>query len=307
MVVKNFLFHRVSPNPDGLWPPMHPVLFEKTIQFLSSNFPVMLLEDFLEDPGSYKKEKTLATISFDDGYKDNIEIAAPILQRYRCPASFYLVTDCIDHNLPTWTYITDHFFQQDGKIDMQFEYDFVPADFRSISWMNAAEGSEWGKKIKPWMKTLSNPQRLQIMEAMESRRNGKGIPRDMMMNWTDVKQLQAAGFYMGSHSRTHPMLASLTNETEIRDELENSAKRMETELGERPLTISYPIGSWDERVTRIAGSTGYKYGLAVEQRFYKPGIDNIFTIPRVELYNEPWWKARLRISGLYQVVKKLVK
>ena len=41
---------------------------------------------------------------FDDGYKDNIEYAAPILRQFKCPASFYVVTDCIDRNVPTWTY-----------------------------------------------------------------------------------------------------------------------------------------------------------------------------------------------------------
>ena len=145
------------------------------------------------------------------------------------------------------------------------------------------------------------------MDKIEQLRTNNTVPRDMMMNWKEANQLRAAGFYIGSHSRTHPMLASLSNEAEIRDELEHSANRIESELGERPLTISYPIGSWDERVTKISELCGYKYGLAVEQRFYKPGNDNIYTIPRVELYNEPWWKARLRISGLYQVVKKLVK
>jgi peptidoglycan/xylan/chitin deacetylase (PgdA/CDA1 family) len=290
-----------------MWPPMHPLLFDKIIRFLTGNFSVVLLEDYLEDPSLYKKEKAIATVCFDDGYKDNIEFAAPILQRYRCPASFYLVTGCIDQNLPTWTYITDHFFQQDGKKEILLEGDFVPAFFRHIQWNSAAEGSEWGRKVKPWMKTLSNPHRLLIMEALYAQRNGTAMPTGMMMSWAEAGQLQSSGFYIGSHSHTHPMLASLTDEKDIEEELCISAKRIIEQLGQMPVTISYPIGSWDERVTNISQKAGYKYGLAVEQRFYKPGIDSNFIIPRVELYNEPWWKARLRISGLYQVVKKLVK
>ncbi|MBK7956947.1 MAG: polysaccharide deacetylase family protein [Bacteroidetes bacterium] len=35
---------------------------------------------------------------FDDGYLDNLEYAAPILAKYKVPASFYVVTDCIDQN-----------------------------------------------------------------------------------------------------------------------------------------------------------------------------------------------------------------
>ena len=50
-------------------------------------------------------------ILFDDGYKDNLDFAAPILSRYQCPASFYVVTQCIDQNIPTWTYQVDYLFQ----------------------------------------------------------------------------------------------------------------------------------------------------------------------------------------------------
>ncbi|MGQ0739706.1 MAG: polysaccharide deacetylase family protein [Bacteroidota bacterium] len=307
MTIRNFLFHRVSDEADALWPPMHPALFEKIIQFLTGNFKVMLLEDYLKEPAVYKREKNLATISFDDGYRDNIEKAAPILLRYRCPASFYVVTDCIDRNIPTWTYITDHFFQQGANKELLLENDFVPGFLQQIRWNNEAESKEWGRKVKPWMKSLPNPQRLWVMKQIEEQNRGSAISRRMMMNWGEVKELQDTGFYIGSHSQTHPMLASLTSEEEIKEELMISAGKIEEKLGQKPLTISYPIGSWDDRVTSASAESGYKYGLAVEQRFYKPEADNILTIPRVELYNEPWWKARMRISGLYQTVKKLVR
>jgi len=307
MMIRNFLFHRVSAAADPLWPPMQPLLFDKIIRYLTGNFGVVLLEDYLKDPTLFKNEGSLATVSFDDGYKDNLEVAAPILKRYRCPASFYVVTDCIDQNLPTWTYITDHIFQQEKIQGLQLEGDFLPDGFRQLSWSTKMEGIELAKKIKPWMKTLTNPQRVCVLDKLMKVNNGAELPREMMMNWAEVKQLDNAGFYVASHSRSHPMLASLTSVQEIEEELNSSAVRLEEKLGHRPLTISYPIGSWDERVLQAAAGTGYKYGLAVEQRFYKTGTDNILAIPRVELYNEPWWKARMRISGLYQTVKKLVK
>ena len=286
---------------------MQPALFEKTIRFLTGNFKVVLLEDYLKDPSSYKREKNLATISFDDGYRDNIEKAAPILLRYRCQASFYVVTDCIDRNIPTWTYFTDHFFQQEANRKLLLENDWVPEFMKKILWSNDVEAKEWGRKVKPWMKSLPNPQRMWVMEQIETQNKGDALSHKMMMTWSDVKELQDAGFYIGSHSHTHPMLANLFDETEITKELEISAARILENLGQRPETISYPIGSWDERVLSASLKTGYKYGLAVEQRFYRPDADNILSIPRVELYNEPWWKARMRISGLYQTVKKLVR
>jgi peptidoglycan/xylan/chitin deacetylase (PgdA/CDA1 family) len=307
MIVRNFLFHRVSEEKDMLWPPMHPALFEKTIRYLVSQFNVVLLEEFLEDPGSQQGKKQTATISFDDGYRDNLEIAAPILTRYKCPASFYVVSGCINGQLPTWTYITDLFFQQEKNTRLSLEHDFVPASFRQLEWNTAEEGRQWGKKIKPWMKSLPNFQRLWVMEQLAEQNHGTLVPRNMMMTWEEVKQLKQAGFYIGSHSHTHPMLANLASDSEIKEELSVSAEQIATHLGHQPVTISYPIGSWDQRVIMAAEATGYRYGLAVEQRFYNTAKDEVLAIPRTELYNEPWWKTKARISGLYQKIRKLVR
>ena len=306
MNIRNFLFHRVSPVTDPLWPPMQPDLFEKIIRYLTGNFKVVLLEDYLRNPSQFKNGKNIATVSFDDGYLDNLEIAAPILKKYRCPASFYVVTDSIDQNLPTWTYITDHVFQQE-KNKLSLEGDHVPPAFLNMAWSSTAEGIEWAKKVKPWMKSLPNHHRQEVLNALLKQHKGNDIPRNLMMNWSQVRELDRAGFYVSSHSHTHPMLASLQDEKEILEELQLSASILEKQLGHRPLTISYPIGSFDERVIGAAKQAGYQYGLAVEQRFFRTGSDSEFAIPRVELYQEAWWKSRMRISGLYQTVKKLVK
>jgi peptidoglycan/xylan/chitin deacetylase (PgdA/CDA1 family) len=131
------------------------------------------------------------------------------------------------------------------------------------------------------------------------------LPENKMMNWKDVRRLDSNGFIIGSHSHTHPMLASLQNESEISDELKISAQRIQQEVGKFPLTISYPIGSFDERVVGLAKKEGYQYGLAVKQQFFKHGKDDVFKIPRVELYQEPWWKVQMRMSGVYSRLKKI--
>ncbi|MDA3818846.1 MAG: polysaccharide deacetylase family protein [Candidatus Delongbacteria bacterium] len=87
--------------------------------------------------------------------------------------------------------------------------------------------------------------------------------------------------------------------------LNNSGRRIEEETGEFPLTISYPVGSYDKRTIKAAKKAGYKYGLAVHQRFYNPDNDDLFEIPRTELYNETWLKTKMRINGNLERIKKL--
>src|SRR5688572_24954850 len=108
-VIRNFLFHRVNPTRDKLWDPMDVRLFERCIRFISQRYRVVLFEDLVM-AGNWNISEPLATIMFDDGYKDNLEYAAPILAKFGCKASFYVVTDCISQNLPTWTYQLDFAF-----------------------------------------------------------------------------------------------------------------------------------------------------------------------------------------------------
>jgi len=303
MVIRNFLFHRVSDEADPMWPPMKPSLFSEIINYLAQNFTVVPLEHYLNNPNSFQTKKKIATVLFDDGYKDNIEFAAPILNKYKCPASFYVVSDCIDKNIPTWTYIIDNVFLNTKKQRMELGYDFVPGQFKSFQVQLNDQPNPVIKEVKPWLKKLPNSQRLLIIQSILLQCGDVPVPAKKMMGWDDIRQLDSNGFIIGSHSHTHPMLASLQNESEISDELKISAQRIQQEVGKFPQTISYPIGSFDKRVVGLSEKEGYRYGLAVQQQFFRPGKDNVFKIPRVELYQEPWWKVQMRMNGMYSRLK----
>jgi peptidoglycan/xylan/chitin deacetylase (PgdA/CDA1 family) len=306
MIIRNFLFHRVSDEADRLWPPMPVSLFKSVIGYIIKQYQVVKLEDYILNDQFKGKGKKLATILFDDGYKDNIEYAVPILDAYKCPASFYVVTDCIDKNIPTWTYIVDHLFQNTDAKELVLDIGFVTTAFRRNEFNNGLEKINFASKLKPWMKGLSNEERRQVLVHLQTTFADVTMPANKMMNWSDLRQMQTAGYTIGSHSLSHPLLASIKDENELYAEIEGSGKKIASELGKFPLTISYPIGSYDGRVIAYSKKAGYKIGLAVKQRFYNTVKDDLFAIPRVELYNEPMWKWRLRISGVYSWVKNKI-
>lgn len=303
MIIRNFLFHRVSDEEDRLWPPMPVTLFESLVAYISRQYQVISLEDYVLNKEYEKSGKGFATILFDDGYKDNIEYAIPVLQKYQCPASFYVVTDCIDKNIPTWTYIVDYLLQNTHAKSLTLDMDFVPAIFQKNVFAERSQRVEMGSRLKPWMKTLSNDQRRRILAHLQQSFSDVAVPGDKMMNWDELRQIQNAGYVIGSHSVSHPLLASIRDEEELFFELKESSGKIEKELKRHPSAISYPIGSYDERVIACSKKAGYKIGLAVKQKFYNTLKDDQFAIPRVELYNEPVWKCKLRIAGIYSWVK----
>jgi peptidoglycan/xylan/chitin deacetylase (PgdA/CDA1 family) len=284
---------------------MDVALFDKCIQYISKKYKVVLIEDLVFSDAIKSKHK-YATIMFDDGYKDNIEFAAPILKKYNCKASFYVVTDCIDNNLPTWTHILEYLFQFTKKAEINIDFDFLPVELRTKNLPTPEERINYVSKLKPFLKKLSHHDRNLVLQRVNATYSDATLP-NLMMNWSDLETLKNEGHYIGSHTITHCMLGTMSNEEDVKFELLTSGNKIKEKLGYFPLSISYPVGSYNERTKILAKEAGYKLGLAVKQNIYNPNKDDLFEISRIELYNESWWKTRLRISNTLEQVKAFIR
>ncbi len=304
-MIRNFLFHRINPSRDLLWDPMDVKLFDKCIKYISSKYIILTIEDLIKE-GAVSPHKKYATISFDDGYKDNITYALPILEKYKVKASFYVVTDCIDKNIPTWTYVLDYLFRNTIKTEVDLNFIFFKEEFRHSKFVKLGDKVAFVRKLKPVLKNISHEQRNLVMNRVTDLFDDVKLP-ELMMNWEDLSILNALGHQIGSHTVSHCMLGTMESEQEIRYELETSRARIKEKIGFFPKTISYPVGSYNQTTIRLSKEIGYEIGLAVKQNIYLPEKDSIFEIPRIELYNESWWKTKLRISHSLEKIKKMIK
>lgn len=303
-MISNFLFHRVNPKRDKLWDPMDPVLFEKCIKHITKNFEVVLFEDYILDIGIESGNK-IASIMFDDGYEDNYLYAAPILNKYHCNASFYVVTNSIDKNWPVWTYMIDYLFKNTNRTTINLDFPFLPEALRVDKINNRSERIRYIRNLKPLLKKISQHQCEMIINEIVKAYSDVSMPGEMM-NWDQIRQLKADGYYIGSHTVTHPVLGMMEEHKAIKDELVLSGQRIKDELGYFPLSISYPVGSYTSITKKIAKEARYKIGLAVNQKVYNPNRDDLFEVPRMELYNESWWKTKLRISNKIEKIRNLI-
>lgn len=302
-----FLFHRVSPQRDKLWDPLSPERFDEILNYIKSKFEIHQVENLLADNILAKSKKPLASIVFDDGYKDYIDYALPILKKHNLSASMYIVTDCVESGIPPWTYVLDNALANTTKNKIEVDNSLLPDELKNTAWKNQTEKIAFAKKFKPFLKSISNTTRktlyLQVIKSL----NDVQLPPKMMMNWTEINELINEGTIIGSHTATHPLLAKIETEDEIKNELRISAEVIKKNTGNYPTTISYPIGSFDERVKNISKKTGYKFGLSVEQKIYDSAKNDFFAVPRIELYNEPMFKTKLRINGTFEKIKNILK
>lgn len=290
------LFHRVHPVRDVMWDPMDPKRFENILKFVKKNYTVLPILEILDTkPAPIKKP--FAAITFDDGYKDFIEYSLPIMDRLKMSSSIYVVTDCISKNKPTWTFEVDYLFFNTNKLQIDWTIDtsFLPDDFKKDKFINKQELIAFCLKFKQYIKKIPEEKRRILLQDLLRSFNDVTIPADLMMSWKEVKQIINAGVEVGSHTVTHPPLATLSK-ADLDKELQESKAEFFNNTGINTRVISYPVGSYNQQVKEASLLAGYDFGLAVNHTIYDVNNRDAFEIPRIELYNEPFWKSWLRIK-----------
>jgi peptidoglycan/xylan/chitin deacetylase (PgdA/CDA1 family) len=96
-------FHRVQETvdaDDGLTISVR--LFERHCRFFKKHFRIVPLRDIAEKLQRGEPLRRELAITFDDGYRDNFEHAAPVLERLSLPATFFLVTQWMGTDVVPW-------------------------------------------------------------------------------------------------------------------------------------------------------------------------------------------------------------
>jgi peptidoglycan/xylan/chitin deacetylase (PgdA/CDA1 family) len=303
MSIKVFLFHRINPIIDPIWQPISPVHFEQIITHLKRNFEVVPLEETIL--GNYKPttSKKLCAITFDDGYKDFAVYAMPIIRKHKVPASVYIITDCVD-GLPPWSYLFNHLLLNTSISSIEIDSVEIPHSLKKKSWKSTAEKVACIKQFSPVLKRISDEAKDSIMNQVMQQTKDVELPKDLMLNWDDIRLLKDEGIEIGSHSGNHPALSDTLHLDSVKHELARSGEEIKAAIGKFPLAISYPFGIYHNEVKNIAKEVGYKMGLTVLPKPHSLNDDQ-FEIPRIELYSEPFYKSHLRINGQLQALKNI--
>ncbi|MGZ4407628.1 MAG: polysaccharide deacetylase family protein [Gaiellaceae bacterium] len=93
-------------------------------------------------------------------------------------------------------------------------------------------------------------------------------PRDELraVSWDEARQLAAAGWEIGSHTCSHPLLTTLTDE-EIDHELRASREVCRAELGTACAAFAYPQSDHDQRVMQRVEAAGYSWACTLPDGF----------------------------------------
>jgi peptidoglycan/xylan/chitin deacetylase (PgdA/CDA1 family) len=102
------------------------------------------------------------------------------------------------------------------------------------------------------------------------------------MTWDDLGELAELGWEIGSHSKTHPLLTSLDDET-LAAELHESRVECASRIGSPVTAIAYPYGDLDDRVQELTRHAGYDAAAALA---WPSSTSSLYSYPRVGVYKK---------------------
>lgn len=116
-------------------------------------------------------------------------------------------------------------------------------------------------------------------------------------SWTELEPLITSGWEIGSHTRTHPHLTTLDDES-LRGELQGSREDCARETGTPCISLAYPYGEADSRVAAAARAAGYEVAATLAERIPAPvkGIPDSMLWPRLGVHQQDG-SARLRLKS----------
>ena len=293
------MYHRVNhkrrPFFEIVVKPEH---FEKQIIFLKKYFQIVDLCELKEIKTADDIKKDIIVLTFDDGYRDNYTYAFPILKKYNVPATIFLATDFISTDKLLWydelawildmgsnTPDTSLLLKNDIPKDIAYD---VNAYFS----YTAGNGSCLGR-LASRLKILSPADRKFILEKLAdicalTTWPGKGDRA--MLSWDEVKEMSANGISFGSHTKSHPVLSSLSVDDAQR-EIVDSKKIIEDQLQKSVNAFAFPFGrkeDYSNVTTQFLEDEGFEYAFSTNMGGEQLPLNNLLELKRKGVAPHPY-------------------
>lgn len=292
------MYHRVADEPDYLGLSVAPAIFARQLVALRRRATVVPLGDLVARlADGAPLDRDLAAVTFDDGYRDNLDVALPILRREGVPATVFVTTGFVDGT----AYPAGERLRQAARALR--ERRIPPAAWSGTAPEDAAVRAALAVPAAPArlaalrraLKRL--PDGGEVILARLEAMGGGPAHTQAMLDWDGVRSLADAGIEIGSHGVTHALLSRLTPEraeAEIRD----SKARLEDATGRPVHGFAFPNGKAGDFLPvhfTTLRAAGYAYACLATTGPNRPGCDP-FRLRRIGMGDDPEALLELKLA-----------
>jgi peptidoglycan/xylan/chitin deacetylase (PgdA/CDA1 family) len=287
------MFHHVRPSSNKGFNPFQgleitPEYLDAVITHLRRRgYEIIPISDVRQRIKDADASRPFAVLTFDDGYKDNVEFALPILKRHQAPFTVFATTGFADGTASLWWLDMAAAVASGKTLNAGGKVFSTQSDQDKIMTFNALAHLY---REQPGVQQATFVRDLVIQSGMAAPQFAK----ELCLDWDGLRQLSEEPLCtIGAHTVTHPLLAKMPLDI-AREEMARSKSLLEERLG-RPIShMAYPVGdklAAGEREFQLAADIGYETAVTT-----RPGM--IFAKHLRECQALP----RFSVNGLHQTI-----
>jgi peptidoglycan/xylan/chitin deacetylase (PgdA/CDA1 family) len=283
-------YHRIGTPADApyyapIWA-ASPGAFREQMERLRDSYRVVTLDEAvaLAEAGFDVKEPT-ALVTFDDGYRDNYEVALPILRELGVPAAFFLPTAFLNEpRLPWWDFVAYAVNRTNVPVLRLDRPEPMEIDLERAARVEAV-----ARVVRACLDHYIDVNDERGFLGHLAERAGvvvddTALGRALFLSWDQARALAGTpGMAVGSHAHSHRTLARLS-EAEQRAELAESRRLLEGALGRAVVALAYPYGwpgAYDATTERLAREAGYRLAFTGVEGVNRPGATDPLAVRRL--------------------------
>jgi peptidoglycan/xylan/chitin deacetylase (PgdA/CDA1 family) len=246
-----------------------------------------------------------AALTFDDGFRDTLDIVLPILQKHAAPAAVYCVPGFASRSAALWWVDLEEAVRKLPRIGLR-----IGKDDLSLPAITPAEKTKAFEAVYWRLRSLPEPELRACVAALAAQagHDSAACVGQLCLDWEGLRRLAADPLItIGAHTMTHPRLATLPPD-EAREEMAESRAALQKELGLPIRHFAYPVGdatSASAREFALAEELGFATAVTTTPGHLNPGqgqglAQGLASLPRVSLngLHQNMRALRSLLSGL---------
>lgn len=282
--------------------------FLEQINYLRRHYRCMNVDDAVVALQQGELRAPTACVTFDDGYRNNVEVALPILRAASVPATIYLATGYVGSSEMLWTTEIELAIRNSEASRVDLTLLGLGVCVLSTSTERRMAAAACCERLK----------RLRLDErvAIVNRLRGALAPSAHVhrrafafLDWHNVRTMEATGIVrFGAHTVHHDIL-SRDADDRVRSEVSGSMSAVRERVHRPSRTFAYPNGrriDFDDRAKSAIAAAGGIAGLSTIEGLNDQQTDAL-ELRRIVVGREVTLaNFKLRTSGVFAVVKHLL-
>lgn len=272
--------------------------FKKQIKYLNKYFNIISMDEFHQKYTNDQLGKNDIVLTFDDGYKNNLKVLAPIMKEFNLPYTIFITTN----NITTGNLFPTSILRllvYGSSLDLLS----IPFIDKSFNLKTDEDKLNASKEISNLLKTLPNDQVNIICDQMienitqdEYKKLKNKYNSLVPLNWDEVRELARQGVVIGSHCMDHICCHENQSKEIIVQQIKESKKVIEQELNINCDYFAYPNGDYTAFSDTCVEEANYKLGFSTKKNILNIVSTGISSVPRMSVpYNINTFKILINL------------